>query len=574
MRLRNGVFSAAVGALAVVLTMSACGSSGGKTNNNANDATKKLANTFTVDWNPQPRDKIKDGGTVTIPVTEIPSQENSMAVGTTTASAAIWYWYNPQLTFLTPQGTWSYNKDYLTDVKEAVKGGNTVVTYTLNPKAVWNDGTPITWKSYQVTWKSCNGSDPKYQTTSDCSNISSVKQGENDRQAVITYKGIYAWWQSGFGSILNPHVDTSDIFNTAYENKLQAAWGAGPYMVDNANFKTGRITFKRNPKWWGNQGKLDQVVYEQMEETAEINAFKNGEVDMADTSTKDRLAQVQGMPDITVHRSTSNAIGLLILNASRPQLKDVNVRKAILEAIDRATLSKIEYNGLGYTGAVGGSLILLPFQTGYSDSVGNAGYKYSPAEANKLLDAAGWKKGPDGIRERNGQKLTIQFPLSGDDPSTVAQGKAIISMEKQIGVTVNIKQIASADFIKTLTGHNWDAFMSGFTMSDPYGANYICYFYCSPASGSAGAGNNSAAGTTSLDKQMKALAKIPDPTRQTAAAMKLESTWYKQTWGELPTVNGPAVVTTKKGLANLAPVPFFGLAAYGSVPVEDFGWQK
>lgn len=574
MRLRKGVLGAAAGALALALTMAACGASGSKSNNNADEATKKLANTFSVDWNPQPRDKIKDGGTVTIPVTEIPSQENSMAVGTTTASAAIWNWYNPQLTFLTPQGKWSYNKDYLTDVKEAVKDGNTVVTYTLNPKAVWNVGTPITWKSYQVTWKSCNGSDPKYQTTSDCSNISSVKEGVNDRQAVITYKGVYAWWQSGFGSILNPHVDTSDIFNNAYQNKLPAQWGAGPYTVASADFKAGRITFKRNPRWWGNKGKLDQVVYEQMEDTAEINAFKNGEVDMADTSTKDRLAQVQGMSDVTVHRSTSNAIGLLILNASRPQLKDVNVRKAILEGIDRTTLAKIEYNGLGYTGAVGGSLILLPFQNGYSDSVGKAGYKYSPAEAGKLLDAAGWKKGADGLREKNGQKLTIQFPLSGDDPSTVAEGKAIISMEKQIGVTVDIKQIASADFIKTLTGHNWDAFMSGFSMSDPYGANYICYFYCSPASGSAGAGNNSAAGTTALDKQMKAIAKIPDPTKQTQAAMQLESEWYKQTWGELPTVNGPAVVTTKKGLANLAPVPFFGLAAYGSVPVQDFGWEK
>lgn len=574
MRLRKGVLGAAAGALALVLTMAACGSSGSKSDNNADEATKKLANTFSVDWNPQPRNKIKDGGTVTIPVTEIPSQENSMAVGTTTASAAIWYWYNPQLTFLTPQGKWSYNKDYLTDVKEGVKDGNTVVTYTLNPKAVWNDGTPITWKSYQVTWKSCNGSDPKYQTTSDCSNISSVKEGVNDRQAVVTYKGVYAWWQSGFGSILNPHVDTSNIFNNAYQNKLPAQWGAGPYTVASADFKAGRITFKRNPRWWGNKGKLDQVVYEQMEETAEINAFKNGEVDMADTSTKDRLAQVQGMSDVTVHRSTSNAIGLLILNATRPQLKDVNVRKAILEGIDRTTLAKIEYNGLGYTGAVGGSLILLPFQNGYSDSVGKAGYKYSPTEAGKLLDAAGWKKGADGLREKNGQKLTIQFPLSGDDPSTVAEGKAIISMEKQIGVTVDIKQIASADFIKTLTGHNWDAFMSGFSMSDPYGANYICYFYCSPASGSAGAGNNSGAGTTALDKQMKAIAKIPDPTKQTQAAMQLESEWYKQTWGELPTVNGPAVVTTKKGLANLAPVPFFGLAAYGSVPVQDFGWEK
>ncbi|MEV0797640.1 ABC transporter family substrate-binding protein [Kribbella sp. NPDC050281] len=574
MGLRNGVFGVAAGALAVVLTMSACAASKGNGAGNGDDETKKLANTFSVDWNPQPRDKIKDGGTVTIPVTEIPSQENTMAVGTTTASAAIWNWYNPQLTFLTPEGKWSYNKDYLSDVSRSEKGGNTVVTYTLNPKAVWNDGTPMTWKSFELTWKSCNGSDSKYQTTSDCSNVTSVKQGLNDRQAVVTYDGPYAWWQSGFGAILNPHVTNSDIFNNAYQNKLQDDWGAGPYTVASANFKAGRIVFKRNPRWWGNKGKLDQVVYQQMEETAEINAFKNGEVDLATTATKDRLTQVQGMSDVTVHRSTSNGISLLILNASRPQLKDVNVRKAILEGIDRTTLAKIQYNGLGYTGAVGGSLILLPFQNGYSDSAGNAGYKYSADEANKLLDAAGWKTGADGVREKDGQKLTIQFPLSGDDPSTVAQGKAIISMEKEIGVQVNIKQIASADFIKTLTGHDWDAFMSGFSMSDPYGANYICYFYCSPAAGQAAAGNNSAAGTKGLDTQMRALAKIPDPDKQTQAAMKLESDWYKQTWGELPTVNGPAVVTTKKGLANLAPVPFFGLAAYGSVPVEDFGWEK
>lgn len=574
MGLRRGVFGAAVGALAVALTLSACGTGGAKGGDNGDEATKKLAGKFTVDWNPQPRDKIKDGGTVTIPVSEIPSQENTMAVGTTTASAAIWNWYNPQFTFLTPEGKWSYNKDYLTDVSERVKGGNTVVTYTLNPKATWNDGTPMTWKSYEVTWKSCNGSDPKYQTTSDCSNVKSVQEGKDSRQAVITYDGIYAWWQSGFGSILHPDVNNANTFNNAYQNKLVAQWGAGPYTVDSANFQTGRIVFKRNPKWWGNKGKLDQVVYQQMEDTAQINAFKNGEVDMATTDTKDRLAQVQSMSDVTIHRSTSNAIGLLILNADRPQLKDVNVRKAILEGIDRTTLAKIQYNGLGYTGAVGGSLILLPFQNGYSDSVGKAGYKYSPAEANKLLDAAGWKKGADGIRAKDGQKLALQFPLSGDDPSTVAQGKAIISMEKQIGVDVNIKQIASADFIKTLTGHNWDAFMSGFSMSDPYGANYICYFYCSKAAGQAAAGNNSGAGTKALDKKMRALSKIANPQKQTQAAMKLESDWYRQTWGELPTTNGPAVVTTKKGLANLAPVPFFGLAAYGSIPVQNFGWQK
>lgn len=575
----RGVLALGVGTVAIAMTLTACGASGSNSGNQAPNSSssanaKALTQKITVDYNPQPRSKIEDGGTVTLPLAELPSQENTMASGGSVSSAQLWDWYNPQLDFLTPQGKWSFNKDYLTDVTEAVKNGNTTVTYTLNPKAVWNDGTPMTWMSYYLTWKSCNGGNATYQSAGDCSTVKSVTKGVNDRQAIVTYKGIFAWWQSNFGEILNPHITSPQIFNNAYQNKLVAQWGAGPYTVDSANFQTGRIAFKRNPRWWGPAPKLNEVIYQQEEETAETNAFKNGEIDLADVSTKDALDQVSSMSGITIHRSTSQNIGLLILNATRPELKDVNVRKAILEGIDRQILAKIQYNGLGYTGSVGGSLLLLPYQSGYVDAVTAAGYKYSPADANKLLDQAGWKKGSDGIREKNGQKLSLQLPLSGDDPSVIAQGKAMISMEKQIGVQINIKQIASADFVKDLDSGNWDAFSSGFAESDPYGAQYVCYFYCSKAAGAAAAGNTSGSGTTALNKQMMALDKIADPNKQTQAALKLETQWYQQTWGELPTTNGPAVFATTAGLANLAPVPFFGLAAFGSIPVENFGWEK
>ena len=53
-----------------------------------------------------------------------------------------------------------YNPDYLTDVKQETVDGNTRITYTINPKATYNDGSPIDWRSFESTWKTSNGTGP------------------------------------------------------------------------------------------------------------------------------------------------------------------------------------------------------------------------------------------------------------------------------------------------------------------------------------------------------------------------------------------------------------------------------
>ena len=58
----------------------------------------------------------------------------------------MWRWYNPILITFTPDGQAVYNPDYLTDVKPETVDGNTRITYTINPKATYNDGSPIDWR--------------------------------------------------------------------------------------------------------------------------------------------------------------------------------------------------------------------------------------------------------------------------------------------------------------------------------------------------------------------------------------------------------------------------------------------
>jgi peptide/nickel transport system substrate-binding protein len=189
---RAGVL-AATGALAVALA--ACGSSGPAGDGGGSGAQ---APSTQAQYNPQPYDNIKDGGTFTTALPEISPQFNTYQGDSTLYSLALWNWYNPVLVTFGPTGDVSFNKDYLTDVKQETVDGNTQVTYTINPKAVYNDGSPIDWTAFEATWKANNATNPQYIVLSSdgYSSIASVTPGVDTRQAVVTFKGTDVWWQA------------------------------------------------------------------------------------------------------------------------------------------------------------------------------------------------------------------------------------------------------------------------------------------------------------------------------------------------------------------------------------------
>ncbi|WP_431037725.1 ABC transporter substrate-binding protein [Streptomyces sp. P6-2-1] len=567
--MRKLVLSAVAFAATASLVLSGCGGdSDNKSDSKKDEKGATSEAQVLTSYNPQPASNIQQGGKLTLPVAEIPDQLNDLHGDTTVYGSRISWFYKPQLSYNDPKGNITYNKDYLTDVKQTVVDGKTQVTYDINPKAKWNDGQDMDWTMFRDTWKALNGKDKDYvvSSTDGYSSIASVKKGKDAKEAIVTFGSEFVYWKSLFTSPLNPHIAKADDFNKAYISKPHPEWGAGPYTITKFDAKGGTIVYKPNPKWWGAKAKLDQLTYVQMEDSASVNAFKNGQIDAVEVREGEALNQVKGVKGTEVRRGTDTTTNLLMFNSTSPVLKDAKVRKALMEGIDRTQFAKIAFQGMGYTEGLPGSLSLYSFQKGYQDNFGKL-VKFDAEQAKKDLDAAGWKVGSDGVREKGGKKLEVTYPTVSDRATIKARATALAQMMKNIGVKLNIDAHPSADFNKILTQRSFDIFSLGFTSSDPNGMLYICQVFCSDSGL-----NLSRSVPKSMDKDIEAVTNLPTLDEQLKAGNEIEKKAFA-TYGVMPTHNGPSIWAVKKGLTNYGAAQFFG--NYGIIgPPELIGWEK
>lgn len=555
-------FAALAATAALSVTLVACGGSPGSGGNGGGgDTAKSLA--AQAQYNAQPYDNLKDGGTLTTDLPEISTQWNIFQGNTTGYSLDLWNWYNPVLTTSSADGKVAFNPDYLTDVKAETVNGNTRITYTINPKATYNDSSPINWTAFDATWKADNGQDRDYIVSSSdgYNRIASVTKGVDDRQAIVTFNGINVWWQALFGSLLNPNALDPQVFNKGYIDTPHSEWGAGPYTVAKFDKQNGTVVFTRNPKWWGKKGKLDTRTFLAMEDTASINAFRNGQLDATSVGTKDRLAQVQGMSGIDIRKGISLQNDLFTLNSKSPVLADPQVRKAVFEGIDRKQIAAITFQGLNFTETPPGSLNLFSFQDGYQDNFSKA-ITFDVEKAKQDLQAAGWTAGPDGMRSKGGQPLEFSYVNTGDDPVGKAVAGAVVAMLKNIGVKLDIRQVANSDFSSIIIGRKFDMFYSSVIQNDPFGMAYICQIYCSDSQLNLSGTNNPA-----FDPQVKSVNTLPTAQQQFAKGADVETQAFK-TYGIMPTLTLPAIIAVKHGLAN------YGSGRFFTTTPENIGWQK
>lgn len=555
--MRKTLSGATVALLA--LGLAGCGGTAAKP---AAKPTPSAASAAT-DYNPQPYENIKDGGTLRVSGSVI-EQGNAFHADSNLAATRFWFWYNADAITYSPEGEVQYNPDYLSDVKTEVAGGNQKVTLTINDKATFNDGTPIDYHAVEATWKANNGSDKDFYAsdTIPYSRITAVHAGANDKQAVIEFKGVNAWWSALFTTLLHPKAAAdAKTFNTAYLKKVEPQWGAGPYTVTQYDASTGNATFERNPKWWGKPGKLDKRIIVGLETQAALNAFRNGELDYASSGSADGLKQITGVANTETRTGGSPFEYFLFLNAKAPLLGDAAVRKAILESVDRAQIAGIQLQGLNYSEPLPGSAIFYSFQKGYHDNVADV-IKYDREAAKKELDAAGWTAGSDGIRAKDGKKLQLGYTLTGQEPLDKATANAFAAQLKTIGVQVDIKTVSENDFDSIVSGRKFDLFLAGNRSLDPFGARYLDGFY-----GSTNNENLTGTGTPELDAKIKAAAEIADPAEQIAKANEIEREGLAQ-YGFIPLFSGPSNYGVSNGLANI------GATIFGSPLPETVGWQK
>jgi peptide/nickel transport system substrate-binding protein len=143
------------------------------------------------------------------------------------------------------------------------------------------------------------------------------------------------------------------------------------------------------------------------------------------------------------------------LNLDRPALADRGVRQALLYGLDREAISQSLFAGRQ---PVARSFV-NPLDAGYSAETPR--YRYDPARAASLLDAAGWQAGADGVRRNAaGQSLSFDLMTTAGNRTRELVEQVLQSQWRKLGVDIHIKnEPARVLFGETLPHRRFDMAM-------------------------------------------------------------------------------------------------------------------
>jgi peptide/nickel transport system substrate-binding protein len=170
--------------------------------------------------------------------------------------------------------------------------------------------------------------------------------------------------------------------------------------------------------------------------------------------------------DVAFRYVPTAVVAGLTFNLSHAPLDDVRVRRAIAMSIDRANISeKITLGRYPVT-----NVIQPQFSWAYDPSVKEPGY--DPRAADALLDAAGWRRGPNGMRAKNGKPLAIVYVQFPESMTGVRVATAVQAELRDRGIAVEVKSVSNAQLFLPRTGTlatgQYDMAYVPFTMgSDP-----------------------------------------------------------------------------------------------------------
>lgn len=563
--MRNLTRIGGVTAVVAALALTACGSGGATTSAEsakAQDASGDIGKLISI--NAKKAGELQQGGTVTLPLGNIGpdfgfsnagnSADNSELHFPIDEAGYIGCWKHDF------DGTAQLNKNFCEDFKSEVKDGKQTITIKINPKAVYNDGTPINAATFENTWRMLNGQnkDIDIVTSGAYEFIDSVKAGSSDKEVVVTTTQAVYPLSDIFGGFIPQAVNTPEIFNTGFTGEMRPEWMAGPFKVDQYDSAAKTVSLVPNENWWGEKPVLDKVIFRQLESSAEIAAFKNNEIDMADGRTLVRYKQLEGTKNSEIRRGQRLFAGGLNLNALKAPLTDVAVRKAIFTAVDREALRKVRFNGLNWEEGNPGSMMVMPFSKYYQD---NYPVKDIGADAaKKVLADAGYKENANKVMEKDGSPVSFKITNFGDDPTGLATVQTLQKQLQAAGMEVGIDQRADSDFGKVVGSRDFDVTISGYNVgSDATSA--VKQFYDSKT-------NENQLGDAELDQEIKALASIQDDAQRNKAAMEVERKHMAKYFSMGPVMNGPQIYFARTGLAN------YGASLFQTPDWTVIGWQK
>ncbi|MFD0278875.1 ABC transporter family substrate-binding protein [Kitasatospora sp. NPDC127111] len=553
---------------AVSLSLTLCACSAGPDDAVAIPSTLETPKLTAMDINPHDRADLRQGGTLRVAIAQFSTQWSPIqADGTESSTVTVTKPLLPTFFRSDAAGTQTVNPAYLQDAHAEVRDGHQVVTWTLNPKARWSDGTPITWRDLEANWRALNGKDPAYKPSSSTGFelVTSVERGKDDFQAVMTFERPFSEWQSMFNGAANApllpasRIATPELFNTAYLDAIPVT--AGPFKVEKLDRAAQTVTLVADPAWWGDKPMLDRIEFRAMLPNTMAGAFGDGTVDFFSNGPNVAGYQlIKATKGGSVRRAGGPDFRQITLNGKSPVLTDPTVRQALFQAINRDAITRTDLSGLDWPTVNLNNHLLVANQNAYRDnSLGLS--RYDPGEAVHKLDAAGWKLDGD-VRKKDGKELGLRMVIPSGVTQAQNEANATAHDLRMVGARVTVVIASPNEFFdKYINRHDFDI-----TAYSLLGTPF-------PATGSRanfvqnGGTNHAQAGSPAVDTALDRAAGATDAATSFDAINQADGELWKVA-GVLPLYQRPQLYGARANLANI------GAQGLSDIVWENVGFTK
>lgn len=382
------------------------------------------------------------------------------------------------------------------------------VAFNLRPQAKWADGKPIT--AQDVVWtfetlmekgnpffKAYYGDVKKAEALSPARVKFTFKVANNAELPLIVAEM----------AVLPRHYWTAEGRDFG-QTSLIPPLGSGPYKI--GRVEAGRkIEYVRRDDWWGKDlpffkgfYNFDRIEYDYYRDTnVALEAFFAGQFDVQEENTAKLWASAYNAPPVLDGRIVKEEIentrpaGMqgFIYNTRRPVFADPKVREALAYAFDfewsnkqfaygayTRTDSYFENSELASAGLPAGAELALleKFRGKVPEEVftktyappktdGSGNLRENLRKASQLLDEAGWKAGPDGVRMKDGKKL--EFEILDASPMFERWVLPLTRNLKRLGVIATFRAIDSAQYQNRMNSFDFDMTIGVFGQSDSPG---------------------------------------------------------------------------------------------------------
>lgn len=339
-----------------------------------------------------------------------------------------------------------------------VGGKETIVAdWEIHETATWGDGKPVTCEDFEFAIKVASSNNVSVADKETYTQVAKIDIDKtNAKKCSFTYDKL-RWDFATLGTFypLPKHLE-EPVFkkfgsqkegyekNSLYtKDPTNVGLYNGPYVVSEIQLGD-HVTFVPNAKFFGEAPKIQKIIVKLIPNTGTLEAnLRSGTIDLISVlglALDQALAFDKKVKEeklgYTVLFQPSAVYEHIDLNLDNPILKDIKVRKALHYAINKEDLTNALFEGKQQPAIHN----ITPKDPWYTDDPNKVVvYKYNKREAERLLDEAGWKMAADGIREKDGKKLSFTLMTTAGNKTRELVQVYLQNNWKNVGIDVQAK---------------------------------------------------------------------------------------------------------------------------------------